>query len=280
LFVVHAYRTLVSADHYWPQLVRANDARRGDAQHVVASAVQLARARCPRLCADGSSIAGPVSVVLDDVSHVAELLVVGRRAGSPAPDVRQLASGSACPVVFVGAQPRDEGPVVVLLDRDAVADGFSAAVDFGFAAAAQRGAGLLVVQSELPDFSRGPAALAAQTERQEQLDIVLDDWRERFPSVGVAVELRREPIADSANRLLAAAQLLVLAGGSRDLCTSLECAPHEAAIVVLPPTTHRSSPCSTSHLDNRAASLPLLLATRTSSAANGSPRQRAGIGST
>jgi MFS family permease len=43
-------------------------------------------------------------------------------------------------------------------------------------------------------------------------------------------------------------------------------------------TTHRSSPCSTSHLDSPAASSPSHPATRTSSAANGSPRRRASTG--
>jgi hypothetical protein len=280
LYVVHVYRPLASADRYWPRLVRANDARRAAAQHVAASGVQLARARCPRLSADGSSIAGPVASVLVDVSHVAELLVVGRRATSPPSGVRQLAAESACPVVFVGPQPRGDGPVVLVFDHQMEAAGFAEAVDFAFAAAEQRGTGLLVVGVEAPDFAGGAAALAARTHRQEELDRLLAGWQERSPAVAVAVQLRREPIAVVAERATKAGQLLVLASGLADLSAAQDCGPNQAAIAVMPTTTPRSSPCSTSRPENPAVSSPSRPVTRTSSGASGLRRQKVGTGPT
>jgi hypothetical protein len=280
LYVVHAYRPLATADRYWPRLVRTNDARRGAAQHVAASAVQLARARCPQLSADGSSIAGPVVSVLVDVSHVAELLVVGRRAGSPPSDVRRLAAEAACPVVFIGPQPRVDGPVVVLFDGDTKAAGFAEAIDFAFAAAELRGADLLVVEAETLDFAGDTAALAAQTRGQEELDMLLAGWQARSPAVAVAVELRRESVADIAKRAMKAGQLLVLASGLADLSAAQDCGPNQAAIAVVPTTTPRSSPCSTSRPENPAASSPSPPVTRTSSAASGSRRQKVGTGQT
>jgi hypothetical protein len=245
LYVVHAYRALVSSDRYWPLLVRANDARRGAAQHVVASAIQLARAARPGLSVDGSSIAGSVTSVLLDVAHVAELLVLGRYPGTTPAEIRDLGAGSVCPVVFVGARPRTAGPVVLLLDGGLPAGGSPAAVDFAFAAAEQRDCGLVVVQAGLParpgvDGSAA-AILAAQTQCQEQLDVALADWHERFPNVGVTAQLRREPVADCLHWGVTAGRLVVLATGWTDAVVALECLPDQAAVAVVPATARHAA---------------------------------------
>jgi hypothetical protein len=283
LYVVHAYRVLVSADRYWSPLVRANDARRGIAQHVTASAVQIARGTHADLPVDGSSIAGPAIAVLADVSHVADLLVVGRRARTPPSDVRALSADSVSPLVFVGEQPRTEGPVVLILDGDAPTEGFPTVADFAFVAAEERGVGLLIVQAgtpEKPESMACAAALAVQTDRQEQLDIALAPWQERFPTVGVTVEVRGETFDRVLLHVVDAGQLLVLAGGSADVWAALDGLPNQAAIAVVPTTTQRGSPCSTSRPDNPAASSPSRPVTRTSSAASGSRRQKVGTAQT
>jgi hypothetical protein len=156
--------------------------------------------------------------------------------------LRERGTGPVCPVVFVGAQPRADGPVVLLLDDGASADGCAAAVEFAFAAAEQRHVGLLVIQAGLPEQGEPAtctAALAAQTDRQEQLDLALAGWQRQFPEVGVIAELCREPVDGAVRRVANAGQLVVLARGSTDLFASTECVPHQAAIAVVPVIGHR-----------------------------------------
>lgn len=237
LYLVHCYRRLISTDRYWPPLAQANDARHDAAQHVVSSAVATARAQHHDLLVDGSSVAAPACATLIDLSRVAELLVVGRHCATPADSVRAIAAASSCPVVFVGTEPVDSGPVVLFLDSD---DLFVPAVDVAFEAAARRGCDLLVAQAfpATPGEQRS-YEVAAMTERQEQLDESLARWQRRYPGVGVTVELREEPPADTLRWAGAQGRLLVLPRRCADSIAQLECGPRQGPVIVVPPPSRR-----------------------------------------
>ncbi len=237
LYLVHCYRRLTSTDRYWAQLMHVNEMRREKAQQVVSSAAALVHVRHPDVLVDGSSVAGPACTALIDLSHVAELLVVGRHCGTPTDAICAIAEAAACPVVFVGLQPTTSGPVVLFLDGD---DLVIPVVDFAFAQAARCDSELLVVRSEPePTGAGGGYEVAELSMRQEQLDTSLAGWQERYPQVPVTVELRGEPPVAALHWAAEVGRLLVVARRSAAIVAELDCAPGRGPIAVVPPGVRR-----------------------------------------
>jgi nucleotide-binding universal stress UspA family protein len=227
IHVAHVYRPLSLTGCTWPPAVRAGDARRSEARRVVAAAITAIRVARPNINVDGSAIEGRPPDVLIDFSSLADVLVIGdhRRgatAGSaPGATPRlgwQLVTQAKCPVVVVPClDSHDERavadlPVALLLEAGALPQ---RAIGFALASAARLDATLVVAET-CPTPLTGVATSASElttweTSQQEQLDVQLATWRERYADVGVIVELRREDPAATVDLLGRTARLLVLA---------------------------------------------------------------------
>ncbi|WP_407562534.1 universal stress protein [Streptomyces sp. 184] len=199
---------------------------RNQAEQVVAEAVRHAREAEPDIEAEGAVVTGDTLPVMAEESRGAALAVVGSRGlgaftglllGSTAV---HLAAHGHCPVLVVrgGGDPAREGPVLAGVDGSPAGD---AAIEFAFAEAAMRGAGIIAVHAwspwtaEVPPpqdpavpYASAPGELAANEERL--LAEALAGRQERYP--GVPVERR------------------VLRGGPRE--TLIE-ASREAALAVV-----------------------------------------------
>ncbi len=200
--VVHAVDQLALDGCTWPPVLRLNEQRRAAGHRVVASAVAALRSRCPGLEVDGSAIAGPPGLVLAEMAHVVDLVVVGAPPVHPIEDEpvhrhvgRRLSGHAACPVVVCPAEDkvaRDDLPVAVLIDGVGLP---RRALDIAFDLAADRGVPLEVL---VPWAPGGPLAPEPdedlwlwETRRQKELDLELADRQEAHPGVGVSIELRR-----------------------------------------------------------------------------------------
>ncbi|WP_405995293.1 universal stress protein [Streptomyces sp. NBC_00986] len=177
------------------------------------------RLRHPGLDVTEEQVTGtPVDALLDAAKD-ADLLVLGSRGLSGVGGFLVGSVGLAVvaraelPVVLVRAdeQAADEGemdpasatsprPVVLGLDADAPAD---AVIEFAFAEAARRGAGLRVVYGwSLPPYYAYGLALDAglheeiSREETDTLTEALRPWRQKHPAIEVALEPRVGSAAD------------------------------------------------------------------------------------
>ncbi|WP_367325725.1 universal stress protein [Streptomyces sp. HUAS ZL42] len=197
--------------------------------HLLAEAVERARAAAPGVDVSHVVVTGEPLTVLEAQSRSAELVVVGSRGlggfvglmvGSTAV---HLAAHGRCPVLVVREQPGADGPIVLGVDGSASGE---RAVDFAFAEAALRNVPLLALhawttwnapmpapQDASMPFANPPGALAGEEERL--LYEALAGRRERYP--GVAVEHRtvhgrtREALIEASR----SAQLVVVGARGR-----------------------------------------------------------------
>jgi nucleotide-binding universal stress UspA family protein len=253
IHVVHAYRPLSLTGCAWAPAVRASDARRSEARHVVAAAVTTIRAARPGINVDGSAIEGRPIDVLTDISELVDIVVIGggqsrvAAASRVASDVpSRIVAQAVCPVVVVPCVDRDDelvverGPVALLLSGGTLS---GRAIEFALAFASRLEVGLVVAESCPMPLDSGAASaqelVARETSRQEELDAQLGGWRERYADVGVIVELRRETFLDTVDLLRRTARLLVLArqsdqSGSLDLFSGIALARTGCPVAVVP----------------------------------------------
>ena len=166
-------------------------------------------------------VGGAPTWVFAEESRSAELLVLGHRGSDGFPGLLAgsvslaLAAASRCPLVVVRGAGREPAPVVVGVDGSVHG---TAAVGFAFEAAALRVVPMVAVRvwsdtgldPALTPLIDWHAVLAAE---EQQLEVELAGWRDKFPEVDV----RRRVVRDHAAGVLveesADAQLVVV--GSR-----------------------------------------------------------------
>ncbi|WP_330338789.1 universal stress protein [Streptomyces sp. NBC_00557] len=205
------------------------------ADGTLAEAEQRARAIAPQVDITREITAGEPVMVLERESRTASLVVVGSRGlgafgslllGSTAV---HLAAHGRCPVLVVRGRADPAGCVLLAVDGSPAGE---RAVEFAFAEAAVRGAGLLAVhvwntRSERAHEGRGdPLSLvidieALREEEQRLLDETLAPWQARWPRVAVERRLvcsRIRPALIEASR---DAQLVVAGARGRGGFTGL-----------------------------------------------------------
>ncbi|MGW3089165.1 universal stress protein [Streptomyces sp. NPDC001108] len=210
LIVVHAMT---------PDRPAERDARRREAEELLARSVRQVARIAPELSPSTLAPLDYASAVLSSLSHNASLIVVGSRGlggfrslllGS---NSLAAASMADCPVVVVhSSRAEEEAPEDAEAPRDIVAgvaadESSEAVLEFAFETAASRpGARLRIVHgwtmfssmlSGGPVFDREAAAGAAARALAE----LTAGWREKYPQV----ETVREPVSGSASRTLVTA---------------------------------------------------------------------------
>ena len=190
--LVHAYLPLRLEGCSWQPVVAARSARRSQASRIISAAQQRLRSVCPTLTVDGSVIAGLSWDVLQEMSRVVDLIVLGD--DDPVAELATTASRVArlarCPVVTV---PLDfhpsataDWPVTVLLRADEADEPLVAR---GLRHAQRRGTNLIVAQLWSAPGSGETPMPELLASRQEQLDTQIAAWCRRQPTVGVIGEL-------------------------------------------------------------------------------------------
>lgn len=202
----------------------AEEALREVAGRLVARAVEHARSVAPDVEVGDSVVAGGPLTVLEAQSRTAALVVVGSRGlggfaglmlGSTAV---HLAAHARCPVLVVRERADGTGPVLLGVDGSPAAE---AAVEFAFAEAALRGAGVEALHAwtpwsvpvpPSPDPSE-PYALApgmlADGERRLLAEAVAGQ-QERYPDVPVVQTVVRDGAREALIGASARAGLLVV----------------------------------------------------------------------
>jgi len=202
------------------------DAARNLADAVVAAAYDHARQAAPDANISTDTLVGHATPQLLEISHDAELLVLGSRGrggftglllGSVS---RRLATHAACPVVVVPGHTVGDGPVVAGVDDSSAAGEVLAAA---FRAAADRGRPLTVVHSYLPPVpiwltDRMPAAPITYPQQEAadraRLDERLAPLRAKYPDVPVETVLTHFSAAAVLVDASRSAQLVVVGGGA------------------------------------------------------------------
>ncbi|MFI1951215.1 universal stress protein [Streptomyces xinghaiensis] len=186
---------------------------REEVERVMAEAVRRARAQAPDAGLTHAVIAGEPLAVLEAQSRRASLLVVGSRGQGRFTEVLvgsvavHLAGHSRCPVLVMRGRPVPGGPVVVAVDGS---EEGRAAVDFAFAEAALRGAGLVAVYVAADTQAGG-----ARAEGERVLADALSRADRPGTEVAASTRLMTGPVRQALIEESAGAQLLVV--GARGL---------------------------------------------------------------
>ncbi|MEU9247369.1 universal stress protein [Streptomyces sp. NPDC048385] len=198
-------------------------------EHLVAEAVARARSAAPEVDVSHAVVTGEPLTVLEAQSRGAELVVVGSRGmggfvgllvGSTAV---HLAAHGRCPVLVVRETGDDAGPVVLGVDGSATGE---SAVDFAFAEAAWRGAGLVALHAwttwnaplPAPQDAAVPYANPSGELGQEEerlLAEALAGYRERYPEVAVKHQVVHGRTREALIEASRSAQLLVVGARGR-----------------------------------------------------------------
>ncbi|MFI1536723.1 universal stress protein [Streptomyces anandii] len=198
-------------------------------------AEQRAREVSPPLDIAREVTVGEPVMVLEIESRTASLVVVGSRGlggfgslllGSTAV---HLAAHGHCPVLVVRGTPDPVAPVLLAVDGSPAGE---SAVEFAFAEASMRGAGLLALHvwntwgegaSAGPDDPLDVVVDVERLREQEQrlLDDTLSPWRRRCPEVAVERRLTRSRIRPALIEASRDAQLVVAGARGRGGFTGL-----------------------------------------------------------
>lgn len=208
LHVVHAYVPLKLDGCSWAPVTVAREMRQSTAQRKVAQAVQFVADTDARIDVSGSAVAGRPRDVLDELSTVVDLLVIGEDLASQLTGVGGVQDTASCPLVCV---PNDEVPSSPGLPVTVLGDDFGlseAALQFGFSAASRRGTTVQVARSWASLHESQPPTTDWLAHQQEELDIQLADWQLRFPEVGVVARVGLEH--ELLDELRCSSQLLVV----------------------------------------------------------------------
>ena len=200
------------------------------AKEVAATGVDLLRRRYPDLTVESRVIAGPTADAIAEAARDAEVLVLGNRGrggfaglllGSVSMRTLTLAS---CPTMIVRGTERDPADLVVLaVDIEEPAD---EVVDFAFAEAAARAAGLRVVSACDVDWAEvdnapGPGDDLAQarthiaTELHAKLADRLRPWQTAHPDVPLTIDLVDGAPSAVLTKATETADLIVVGGRRR-----------------------------------------------------------------
>ncbi|MEO6503002.1 MAG: universal stress protein [Jatrophihabitantaceae bacterium] len=211
--LVHAYQSCPYAAMDW-QLPIDNDdlLYAASARHAAYAAAALRRRR-PDLVVDAVIVRSSSARALSAAATEADLIVVAspHRPGSRS-TLSQLTQHGRCPVLVIGDQPPpmapQRAPVTVML-RDLSND--DATIEAAYEAADRRG-DLIVLRAWQPQSNASPAYAEAQ--EQLAVDLFLAAWTQRFPDVGVSIQLRVGDACSVLRRHAAGAPLLILGSGS------------------------------------------------------------------
>lgn len=194
LHLVHAYRPLRLEGCHWAPVVRDRDLRSLAGRSVVSRALQRMAANGSALRADGSAVAGAAEDVLEEISEVADLLVIGDDSTGLSGQRRiswRVQDASQCPTVCVPGTYQattEPEPVTVVADEQDLDDSL---LELGADLAARAGVGLQVSRpwSALHAGRADPAEWIA--DQQRALDAQLADWqlRHRGLSLRTRIEL-------------------------------------------------------------------------------------------
>ncbi|GIF42705.1 universal stress protein [Actinoplanes xinjiangensis] len=168
------------------------------AETVTATAAAEARTVAPSVNVMEVTLIGSPAAQLLDAADGADLLVIGSRGHGGFADLllggvsQRVATHASCPVVVVrGRTEATEGPIAVGVDDSAAAEHV---LSTAFAAAADRGSGLVAIRTYLPAvplyYSYAvPAATIATPEQdtaeRARLQEQLAPWRGKYPNVAV-----------------------------------------------------------------------------------------------
>jgi nucleotide-binding universal stress UspA family protein len=194
----------MAGSHGTSEYETVTDVLREERDHALASAADVAGATAPGLLIDSDQLTGAPALAVTEAGNGAAMLVLGSRGvgaftamllGSVS---RYAALHASCPVVVVPDETWTEHKLVGVGVADP--EGSSAALEFAFEEAARRHAGVLAVHSwHTPqlDVSRaghapaGPAADVLQAAAAQQLDAMLNTWREKYPDVQASHDVVR-----------------------------------------------------------------------------------------
>ena len=233
LRVVHAFTESVSQSPDFTLPAAVNHEERRAAERTINRAAQSVTASFPGLRLTTELVQADARWALVEASTGAWLTVVGTRGHGHLPDViigtvaHHVASHAHSPVAVVPASAvldddRPAGPILVGVDAG---DSCEAAIRYAFDEAAIAGcdviAALVVDDSTVPPFLRGPAHAGSEEDQREQsaLGGHLEVWREKYPDVQVRpVVLRGRParaLLDHAMALPPGGQPRMIVVGSR-----------------------------------------------------------------
>jgi nucleotide-binding universal stress UspA family protein len=204
--IVHGYRPIPYSAVDWQLPVDNDNLVRGATErHVRAAAARLRRYR-PDIVVVVELTGNPAGTALAEAARGADLVLVGVPHGDRSRTVlAQLLAEVGCPVVVVGAaEPAVTGPITAVLQGN---DADDAVLQAGFAEAHRRHRGLLVLKAWQPPLD---GARHAESAEQHILDSRLATWRNRYPDVRAAGELRLGDLPDVLAEQPANADLLVL----------------------------------------------------------------------
>jgi nucleotide-binding universal stress UspA family protein len=223
---------IVSAPGLLPRMVGSqghsdyetvSDVIRDESDYALTAATARAAKAAPDLLIDADHLTGGPAEAVTEAGSGALMLVVGSRGvGAFAALIlgsvsRYAATHASSPVVVVreeiGAAHRQVGVGIGGLE------GNTAALTFAFEEADLRKASLVAIhawQTPQSDISRAGIALTApgrsalEAEATRQLDILLDEWREKYPDVPVSHDVVHGHPGRILSGLSARADLVVL----------------------------------------------------------------------
>ncbi|MBO2452701.1 universal stress protein [Actinomadura barringtoniae] len=161
-------------------------------RRLLREAVRQVRAEVPDALVTSELDHGDPATLLLDRGRAARLLVVGARGAgvfralTVGPIGPKLAAHAACPVAVVRGTTAGHERIVVGTDGSS---GAQAAVEFGFAEAAARGARLRVLQAFAPAAPETPQAFVMGAQRRRMtvsLSGSIAPWRDKYPEVAVS----------------------------------------------------------------------------------------------
>lgn len=221
LHVIHAYEWRVAGDRVQiPEGIA--DLATSEAESVVETAVEQARAAAPGVNVRGEAVLNTAGDMLVKASGLFDLTVLGSRGrggfsslllGSVSQHVATHAVG---PVVVVRGRPDAVvGPIVVGVDGSPASEH---AVRLAFEEAAARGLGVLAVRVYVPRYAGLGVDISVPVEnpvvrREEELSDLVDDiasWREKYPDVSVRTVAVDGHTADVLIGLSSSSQLVVV----------------------------------------------------------------------
>jgi len=221
LHVIHAYEWRVAGDRVQiPEGIA--DLATSEAESVVETAVEQARAAAPGVNVRGEAVLNTAGDMLVKASGLFDLTVLGSRGrggfsslllGSVSQHVATHAVG---PVVVVRGRPDAVvGPIVVGVDGSPASEH---AVRLAFEEAAARGLGVLAVRVYVPRYAGLGVDISVPVEnpvvrREEELSDLFDDiapWREKYPDVSVRTVAVDGHTADVLIGLSSSSQLVVV----------------------------------------------------------------------
>jgi nucleotide-binding universal stress UspA family protein len=188
--IVHAYAPKPYAVAGWTLAVENDEVQHNAAARHVAYAARKLRAERHDLIVEAIIRTGLLSTVILDFASNADLIVIGSpRHGPTRAALESLVAAARCPILVAGSMPTvphiPDAPVTAVL-RDLDAD--RPIIDAAMTEASIRHTPLVVLRPWCPAAQSN--LFFAEIAEQKQLDSYLVDWQERYPQVGISIELR------------------------------------------------------------------------------------------